>query len=101
MHQAADHLSERGVFYVLMIDYNYTALVRDEMVSRCKQVTNDFEVISENDCMNYILLTTFGGGTIKKPLACRRILSRNIPGEKLSVYRLYRPHILDNSMDND
>ncbi|VVC36502.1 Hypothetical protein CINCED_3A015879 [Cinara cedri] len=96
LHQAADFLSERGVFYVLMIDYNYAALVREEINARCEQDVNNFGVINENNSKDYVLLTTFGDGTAKKPLACRRILSRQVPGEKLSVYRVYRPHILDN-----
>lgn len=78
-----------------MIDYNYAALVREEMNSRCERVADDFEVIGENNSTDYLLLTTFGSGTMKKPLACHRIISRQVPGEKLSVYRLYRPHILD------
>lgn len=99
MHQAADMLSERGVFYVLMIDYNYKALVKNEICARSEHGIEEQNINVENFA-DYILLTTYGSAPICKPLACRRLLSRQIPGEKLGVYRIYRPHILD-SINND
>lgn len=83
-------LSERGVFYVLMIDYNFKALVMNEIHSR--HDTGDQKINLENS-EDYVLLTTYGSGPTSKPLACRRLLSRRIPGEHLAVYRIYRPHV--------
>lgn len=99
LHQAADLLSERGVFYLLMIDYNYAALVRDEMLARQKQTADDYKFNQKNST-DYIMLTTFGS-TKDRRLACRRVLSRHVPGERLAVYRIYRPHILDGVIDDD
>lgn len=97
LHQAADFLSERGVFYLLMIDYNYAALVRDEMLARQEQTADDYEFNPKN-YTDYIVLTTYGS-TKDRHLACRRVLSRHVPGERLAVYRIYRPHILDGVTD--
>jgi len=83
LHQAADLLSEYGVFYALMIDYNYNALVRDEMQARRERADPSIYY----DDLNSIELTTFGN----RRLVCTRILSRNVPGERLAVYRIYRP----------
>lgn len=94
LNQAADHLSERGIFYVLMIDYNYAALVKEELLARRKNSTDICTIYSENSA-DFVLLTTFGHNPKNSPLACRRLLSRHVPGEKLAVYRVYRPHILD------
>jgi release factor glutamine methyltransferase len=94
LHQAADLLSERGVFYVLMINYNYAALVKDEMLARQERVTNN-HIEYEESSPDILILTTFGSNPINRPLACRRLLSRRVPGELLAVYRIYRPHISD------
>ncbi|XP_026816536.1 methyltransferase N6AMT1 [Rhopalosiphum maidis] len=87
LHQAADLLSEFGVFYALMIDYNYNALVRDEMQARRDRADQNIYY----DDLNNIELTTFGSTPASRPLICTRILSRNVPGERLAVYRIYRP----------
>jgi len=87
LHQAADLLSEFGVFYALMIDYNYDALVRDEMQARRDRSDQNIYY----DDLNNIELTTFGSSPASRPLICTRILSRNIIGERLAVYRIYRP----------
>lgn len=87
LHQAADLLSEYGVFYALMIDYNYDALVRDEMQARRDRSDQNIYY----DDLNNIELTTFGSSPASRPLVCTRILSRNVPGERLAVYRIYRP----------
>jgi len=94
LHQAADMLSERGVFYVLMINYNYKALVMNELSARRNRNDENESLNIENyaDC---IVLTTYGSCPRKTPLVCKHILSRRIPGEHLAVYRLYRPHIVD------
>lgn len=97
LHQAADFLSERGIFYLLMIDYNFAALVRDEMNSRREQADN--LKFNDKNSIDYIVLTTFG--STNKPLACRCVLSRRVPGERLAVYRIYRPHILDGVTDDN
>lgn len=99
LHQAADLLSERGVFYLLMIDYNYAALVRDEMLARQEQTTDNYKFNQENST-DYIMLTTYGS-TKYRYLACHRVLSRHVPGERLAVYRIYRPHILDGVTDKN
>ncbi|XP_025418282.1 hemK methyltransferase family member 2 [Sipha flava] len=92
LHQAADLLSEQGVFYALMIDYNYRALVRDEMEARQKWTTNN-DIIYKKTSADDVILTTFGSNSTNRPLACHKILSRHVPGERLAVYRIYRPHI--------
>lgn len=99
LHQAADLLSERGVFYLLMIDYNYAALVRDEMHARQEQTADNYKLNQENST-DFIMLTTFGSSK-NSHLACHRILSRHVPGERLAVYRIYRPHILDGIIDDN
>jgi len=86
LHQAADLLSEYGVFYALMIDYNYDALVRDEMQARHERADQNIY----DDDLNNLELTTFGSSPGSRRLVCHRILSRNIIGERLSVYRIYR-----------
>lgn len=87
LHQAADLLSEYGVFYALMIDYNYNALVRDEMLARRDRADQNIY----HDDFNSVELTTFGSSPANRPLICTHILSRKVPGENLSVYRIYRP----------
>lgn len=99
LHQAADLLSEQGVFYALMIDYNYAALVRDEMEARLKRATNDNIDYQENSA-DHVLLTTFGSNSTCRPLACHKIISRHVPGERLAVYRIYRTNLL-NSIPNN
>lgn len=100
LHQAADHLSERGIFYVLMIDYNYAALVKEELLARRRHSTDISTIYPENS-EDFVLLTTFGHNPKNNPLACRRLLSRHVPGEKLAVYRVYRPHVLDFNTKNN
>lgn len=117
MHQAADLLSERGVFYVLMIDYNYAGLLEEENLFRNERkmkkiednVNNGFDDIDatiklledkkfkNNNC---VLFTSFGsvlndqkGNHHRKILACRKILSRKVPSESLAIYKIFRPHI--------
>lgn len=80
-----------------MIDYNYAALVRDEMQARQKRTNNENIIYEENSID--IVFTTFGSSLVSKPLACQKILSRRVPGEQLAVYRIYRPHILDCSQN--
>jgi len=87
-------LSERGVFYVLMIDYNYKALVMNELAARRKH-NGENESINIENYADFIVLTTYGSCSKKTPLACKHILSRRIPGERLAVYRLNRPHYVD------
>lgn len=84
-------MSERGIFYVVMIDYNYSALVRDEMLARSER--NKDQTISQENSTDILLLTTFGSDPLNTPLACIKILSRRIIGERLAVYRIYRPRI--------
>lgn len=74
-----------------MIDYNFKALMDDERAARSKR---DHQILYEHHSVNYVLLTTFG-----RHLACKRIISRHVPGERLAVYRLFRPHIFDSAID--
>lgn len=99
LHQAADLLSEQGIFYALMIDYNYAALVRDEMHARQERGDGEHIDYLENS-VDYVLFTTFGSGSVSRHLACKRLLARRVPGERLAVYRVYRPHILDFTANN-
>lgn len=64
-----------------MIDYNFDALLINEMDARRNR--NDDSI---DDTVDNFRLTTFG-----RPLICTKITSRHIPGELLSVYRVYRP----------
>jgi len=82
-----------------MIDYNYVALVKEEMLARSKRI-GECSIVQE-DSMNYVLFTTFGDNPRNTPLACHRILSRHVPGERLAVYRVYRPHVLDTYTNNN
>lgn len=76
---------------MLMIDYNYTALVEEEILAQSKRT--DERPIFQKNSMDYVLFTTFGKNPKNTPLACHRILSRQVPGERLAVYCVYRPHI--------
>lgn len=58
------------------------------------------EYVYQEGSANYMMFTTFGRNPISKPLACLRLLSRNVPGERLSVYRIYRPHFLELETNN-
>lgn len=100
LHQAADLLSEEGVFYALMINYNYAALVREELEARKKKTTND-DIVNLEYSTEDVLLTTFGSNSTPRPLVCHKILSRHVPGERLAVYRIYRPHVLNSTTDNN
>lgn len=118
LHQAANLLSERGVFYVLMIDYNYEGLLKDEIKFRNEKKIKQFdvnvssevddtfatidslerEVSDDNGC---VIFTSFGSDFNNteeekqhcKILACRKIVHRKVPRESLAIYKVFRPHI--------